>query len=70
MNIESDIKKILKDNFKFNGSNDDMIFNHLDSVKYFKYLLLLEDHFKISLDKKDISTINKTLKEINEIYKI
>jgi acyl carrier protein len=65
MNIKFRIKKILSELFDFNGNENDLIYNQLDSVKYFRYLLTLEKEFNINLDGKDISTINKTLEILN-----
>ena len=71
MNIEFEVKKILHRLFEFNGLNDESIYESIDSVKYFRYLLTLEEKFNVTLDGKDISTINKTVKEIlNENNKI
>ena len=66
MNIKlNKIKDILKEFFDFNGDEDDLIYNNLDSVKYYKYMMILEKEFNICLDGKDISTINKTLKNLD-----
>ena len=64
--MEFKIKKILKENFNFDGQNDEIIYKQLDSVSHYKLLLLLEKEFKISFEEHNISTINKILKIINE----
>lgn len=69
--IIAKIKKILKKLFDFEGDDDELIFNQIDSVKYFRYLLTLENEFNVDLSDKDISTVNKTLQSIeNEINQI
>jgi acyl carrier protein len=65
MNTKFKIKEILKQHFNFNGDDNELIYNSLDSVKYFKYMLILEKEFNISLDGKNISTINKTIENLN-----
>ena len=60
------IRQILKNLFDFDGDDDDLIFNQIDSVKYFRYLLTLENEFNINLNNKDISTINKTLESLKD----
>jgi acyl carrier protein len=64
MNIKNEIKQILKINFDFEDDDDSLIYNNLDSVKYYKLLLLLEEKFKINLEKMDISSVNKIYKII------
>lgn len=70
MNIESKVKEILCDSFNFTGGPDDLIYHDIDSVRYFKYLLTLEKTFNIDLGNRDVSTINKTIKAINETYSL
>lgn len=59
MNTKYEIKLILKSDFEFDGDEDDLIYNHLDSVKYYRLLLTLEEKFNSSFENMDISTINK-----------
>ena len=59
MNTKYEIKLILKSEFEFDGDEDDLIYNHLDSVKYYRLLLTLEEKFNSSFENMDISTINK-----------
>jgi acyl carrier protein len=70
MNLKFKVKEILLKLFNFNGNDDDLIYNEMDSVKYLKYTLTLEKEFDINLDGEDISTINKTVNYLNENYKI
>jgi acyl carrier protein len=70
MNIESKVKEILCDSFNFTGGPDDLIYHEIDSVRYFKYLLTIEKTFDLDLESRDISTINKTIKAINEAYSL
>jgi len=66
MNIKSKVKEILLKLFNFNGDDEELIYNELDSIKYLKYILTLEKEFNVSLDGKDISTINKTIKYLEK----
>jgi acyl carrier protein len=72
MNIKNEIKQILKINFDFEDDDDSLIYNNLDSVKYYKLLLSLEEKFQINLEKMDISSINKIYAIVinNENFKI
>jgi acyl carrier protein len=70
MTIKSKVILILNKKFNFFGNDNDIIYNNLDSVTYYKLLLTLEDEFKIHFENKDISTINNITHIINENYKI
>jgi acyl carrier protein len=68
MQTEQRIRDILRHIFgrPFVDSNEELIYNHLDSVRHFRFLLALEEEFKVDLGSSDVSTISKAIKAINE----
>ena len=70
MITKSKVTSILNKKFNFFGKEDDIIYNDLDSVTYYKLLLTLEDEFCLSFENKNISTINNIVAIVNENYKI
>jgi acyl carrier protein len=59
--IKEKIKQMLKDEFKIIDVDDNQrLFHHLDSINYFRYIIMIEKEFEINVEK-DI--ILKTIKE-------
>ena len=49
--IRRKIKQILKENFDVDADYHQRLFHHLDSVNYYRYVILIENNFKINVDK-------------------
>jgi acyl carrier protein len=49
--IKQKIKQILKENFDTDADDDQRLFHHLDSINYYRYVILIENNFKINVDK-------------------
>jgi acyl carrier protein len=64
--IKEKIKQILNDEFKIIDVDDNQrLFHHLDSINYFRYIIIIEKEFEINVEKDIIlKTITETVNYI------
>ena len=50
LEIKEKVKSILKESFKIEMTNDkEEIFHHLDSINYFRYIIIIEKNFNVNV---------------------
>jgi acyl carrier protein len=59
--IKQKIKQILKENFDIDADDDQRLFHKLDSINYFRYVIMIEREFQINVENVTFTNIKDTV---------